>query len=99
MKRHGVVQPLQEHAAVRQAGQRVGIGQPNDFILRRFLRRDIALRAGVMGDAAGAVAYRRDREAGRIGAAVLARSPDLALPFSFGLRSLPHGGAGIAAFA
>jgi hypothetical protein len=77
---HRVLQAVVEQQAVRQAGERVVVGQVVELVLRFLELGDVAEHADVMRDGVVVVAHRGHRQPLEVDLAVLAGAPDLAAP-------------------
>jgi hypothetical protein len=84
---HRVLQAVVEQQAVRQAGERIVVGQVVELFLRFLQLGDVAEHAHVMADGVVVVAHRGHRQPLEVDLAVLAGAPDLAAPEA-GLRQV-----------
>ena len=86
----GLLQAVGEQQPVGQAGQRIVVGHLFQLFLVVLQGGDVGEQADEMGDAAVAVADRRNAGALGVGRAVLALVPDFAAPGAGREQGLPH---------
>ncbi len=86
-----LLQPVQQQAAVGQAGKRVVEGQLQHLALCRAGFADVGKGRQVVADLARRVLYAGDGEPFQVNLAAFAPVPDLALPMAFTADRLPHG--------
>src|SRR5471032_902831 len=88
--RNSLRQAIQQQRAVGQARQGVEEGEFLDALFRDLAFGDVVMRAYIVTDASAFACHRRNRQPFRIDLAILATSPDLALPAAHAVNRFPH---------
>ena len=89
---HGLLQPVGQQHAVRQARERVEVRNALQLALLLLHGRDVGEQGDVVARASGGVDHGADRLHLGIDLAILTPVPDLARPVALLLERLPHGG-------
>ena len=86
----GARQPLRQQRAVRQAGERVVVGQVAQFLLGAFLIGDVRQHGDIMAALAACVLHAAGLQPAQQLGAVLALLPDLARPHAVAIELGAH---------